>query len=476
MEHQERDALVEHYRSILEGVYGGRRWIISTGVLVAQARLCQTLHELGATQMLCVAGAMGAGSPPDAQLAPTQIVLNTQGHSMMDSIRTALDAMANLSPEHCAQIDAFDPQHTARVIGDFYDDGQPVGERAMFGAREASWSALEDKLIIDALWDECDIPRAPCAIAQSSPAALLAAHAELDEGLGTVWAGDNREGFHGGAEYVRWVRREQDQPEALRFFAERCDTVRVMPFLEGIPCSIHGFVFEDYVVALRPCEMLVFRKRHDNKLHYSSAATYWDPPAPARAQMRAMTKRVGEHLRQTLGYRGAFTVDGVMSARGFLPTELNPRYGAALGVLASGLPELPLTLLNLAVVEGVEASWRPEKLEELLLSVADEHRAGGPLVVSTTRLEQTHDFSMTWRGDHYEVNAQDVEDADVRGFIGPNSAGSFARLRFAPRTLALGGSLALQSVLALRALDAHFGLGIGELEPARDQAERSTTC
>jgi hypothetical protein len=65
----------------------------------------------------------------------------------------------------------------------------------------------------------------------------------LDLGRGTVWAGDARDGFNGGGEYVRWIRHEVsvDVDEAVTFFAARCDQVRVAPFVEGLPCGIHGW-------------------------------------------------------------------------------------------------------------------------------------------------------------------------------------------------------------------------------------------
>ena len=82
-----------------------------------------------------------------------------------------------------------------------------------------------------------------------------------------------------------------------------------MPFLEGIPCSIHGVVFHP-------------------------------------------DRRVGAGLRERVGYRGAFTVDGVLAAQGFLPTELNPRLGAGLSTMTRDLPGLPVGLLDRVLIEG----------------------------------------------------------------------------------------------------------------------------
>src|SRR5690606_41432700 len=59
-------------------------------------------------------------------------------------------------------------------------------------------------------------------------AALRRAVAAHDRGSGTVWAGDNRSGFHGAATCVRWIRSDADVAEAIAFFGARCDRVRVM--------------------------------------------------------------------------------------------------------------------------------------------------------------------------------------------------------------------------------------------------------
>ena len=45
-------------------------------------------------------------------------------------------------------------------------------------------------------------------------------------------------------------------------------------------------------------------------------------------------------LRDRIGYRGALGVDGVMTADGFRPTELNPRCSVGLSIQGQG-PETP---------------------------------------------------------------------------------------------------------------------------------------
>jgi hypothetical protein len=67
-----------------------------------------------------------------------------------------------------------------------------------------------------------------------------------------------------------------------------------MPFLEGVPCSIHGVVFPEGAATFRPVEMVTLRRPGSSRLRYAGAATFWDPPAADREVMRDLARRVGE--------------------------------------------------------------------------------------------------------------------------------------------------------------------------------------
>ena len=54
---------------------------------------------------------------------------------------------------------------------------------------------LEDKVVVDDLWDELGVARAPSEVVPADPAALPAATRRLDRGAGTAWAGDARQGL-----------------------------------------------------------------------------------------------------------------------------------------------------------------------------------------------------------------------------------------------------------------------------------------
>ena len=166
-----------------------------------------------------------------------------------------------------------------------------------------------------------------------------------------MWSGDARDGFNGGGDFVRWLRDDRDRAAAAAFFRPRCDRVRVLPFLEGVPCSIHGFVLPDGTAVLRPVEIVTLRDPAARTMTYAGLGSTWDPPAADREAMRGAARRVGAHLQREHGYRGAFGVDGVLTADGFRPTELNTRMSAG----ATALSEVDrrfFTFLQAALVAG----------------------------------------------------------------------------------------------------------------------------
>ncbi|MEZ4220955.1 MAG: hypothetical protein R3B13_08500 [Polyangiaceae bacterium] len=464
--------MTQYHQQLLRDVFAGRRWILAFDVLAGCNAHVNALRSLGAESCLCIAGTRGVGPMPDPEFAPNPLVLDVTAPNMMTAIHRSLDALASLSPEHVRAVQAFDPSETARVLGTFFDDGRPVAGRRKFGARPASWQALEDKTVIDALWQAAGIAHAPVHVVAAEANALREAAAAVDEGLGTAWAGDNKEGFNGGATFLRWVRNDAHAEEATAFFAQHCDRVRVMPFLEGIPCSIHGFVFRDDVIALRPCEMVVLRKPGDSQLQYARAATFWDPPAADREAMRNVARKVGAHLRATYDYRGAFTVDGVLTERGFLPTELNPRFGAALAVMAAKC-DLFLPLLNAAIIERDDLDFRPRELERELLQYADAHRAGGGMAPTDSAPADTQYLQFRLENGAFVVagTGSEAEGFDATARFGPGASGGLVFVELSSATTPVGPSAAPRVAAALMAASDHFQLGLGPYESARDVRE-----
>lgn len=457
---------LDHLLEKLGGVYGGRRWIVATEVLAGATGHVKWLDRLGAEAILCVAAAPGAGDKPDKKLAPDPIVFDVTGPDMMTSIRKSSQLLSHLPDEAIARINNFDPVGTAKVIGTIFDDGRPVAGRRKFGPRPRSWQALEDKTTVDMLWDSVRIPRVPSrVVAADDFDGIKQACVELDDGTGTVWAADSREGFHGGAAFTRHVRTADEMEDLHDEWEQIADQIRVMPFLEGTVCSIHGWVFPDYVAVFRPCEMLVFRKPNGS-FHYGRAASFWDPSDSDREQMRSVARRVGEYLQQSYRYRGAFTIDGVMTSDGFRPTELNPRFGAALGTMTSAL-DLDLVLLNLAVIDGEVTDWRPEEFEALVLESADVDRAGGTMAVVNTPIAKTMRDDLHYDRGKFRIAKKD-EKVHARVMRGPHSAGGIVFITFDPENTPRGRSVAKRALSALKFADKEYKLNLGKLEAPKD--------
>ncbi len=438
---------------------------MATDVLVNAARQAEHLLDLGAARVMAIGGSRGTGPLPEPGRMP-MVDLGVRGEDMMGGIRACEAAIDSLSAEVQAQVDAFDPEGEARVIRALFSNGGTVAGRHVFGGRPEAWAQLEDKMRVDALWDEVGVTRAPSEIVDVRGDAPVAAAARLDRGLGTVWVADNREGWHGGAQFLRWVRTPDDAAEAQTFLSVHADRVRVMPFLDGVPCSIHAIVFPEAVITFRPCEMLVFRVPGQSRLAYAACSTFWLPPEEDREAMRDVARRIGTHLRDTVGYRGCLTVDGVLTADGFRPTELNPRYGAALGSLAKSLPDLPLFLLHLAISEGEDLDYRPSELERLILEASLRAPYAVTHRIVPAEIDAPREAGLVRDAGGFRW-AEEGEEAAMKVLLGAAiSTGSFVRL--VAEGFALGPAFGPVAADAFAFLDREWNLGIGPLEAARD--------
>jgi hypothetical protein len=445
----------------------GRPVLVTGGPLAGLGRQVPDLEALTRQPPFLLGIGWGTGPLPPAG-TPRHVLETPAQADLMASVRSSLIVLRDLPRAARDAINAWDPQRRALVLaGPFYTPRELAG-RPVLDGRLPQWEALEDKSTVDRFWDECGVTRAPAEVVPASYEAACAAARCLDEGAGTVWSGDASRGFNGGAEYVRWVRTAAQARAAADFFAERCEQVRVMPFLEGLPCSIHGIVLADGVVVLRPVEMVTLRPRAGDvdRLRYGGVSTHWDPAVVDRETMRAVARTVGGALRERVGYRGGFSVDGVMTAAGFLPTELNPRFSGGLAAVAKGLPDFPLGLLQAVLVSGHDPGSEATDLEAALLSAADQHRwGGGAAMLSTVRRDETEIRHVVVSGTTVRCADED-ERPDGELMLGPSQTGAY--LRFEPRAdaIAVGSSLAPLVASAFALADRLWNTGIGPVDPA----------
>ena len=457
-----------YYSDLLRPIFEGRRVVVFGLVLAGATGVVKRLRGLGAHRCLVVAGGFGTGDSPSPEDAEC-FVLDLRTDDIVAEMHAWEGIAVRPPPSLLPALDRYDPDRRALVLAPPVSLGplpEKLAGRPFWGRRRASSLALEDKSRIDQFWDATGIRRAPSLIAPLNLDAVRGASERMDLGAGTVWAGDAREGIHGGAHMIRWVRTLGDVTNALEFFSSRCDRVRVMPFLEGIPCSIHGIVFADHVAAIRPVEMVTLRPQAQPRFLYSGAATYWDPPTADREEMQSIARIAGAAFRRIVG-PGTFTIDGVMTDEGFLPTEMNARFGAGLNVIASRLTELPLALLTQALQQGEALDYRPEALEVLLVEGADRDRGGGGWTVFRGRKETSQSYRLVEENGEYRLaGAGETASADL--LIGPSSVGGFLRFTPEPSGLPVGPSIAPRVVAAFALADREFGTGLGPLAPARD--------
>ena len=454
-------AVREEVTDRLADLWRGRPVVVAPVVLAGAARLVGWLRELGCP-VLVLATARGTGPlPTDCEVLD---LARPATVSLTEELRTHDRLLRRLPDDVRAAVDAFDPERNGVwSTTPFVTTDEPVEGRPVTGGRPAAWLALEDKLLADDLWDAVGVARAPYRhVEVADRDALAEATAELAGPLGAVWSGDAREGFNGGADFVRWVREDRDRAAAAAFFAPRCDRVRVAPFLEGVPCSIHGMVLPGATAVFRPVEIVVLRSARRGFVLAGVGST-WDPPAADREVMRDVARRVGEHLRRTHDYRGAFGVDGVLTADGFRPTELNTRLSAGLTVL-SEVDRRLFTFLQSALVAGVEPDLTAADLERLV-PVMDAERAGKVTALAEdVHAVEASSTPVAWNGERLTPAAH--ETGNVLS-VGPTPSGLFAKVD--PCAALVPGQRLAPLCAALHArLDEDHGTSFGPLEAAPD--------
>jgi hypothetical protein len=292
-----------------------------------------------------------------------------------------------------------------------------------------------------------------------------AASRRLASALGTVWVADNKEGWHGGGEFARWVRSADDEEDAAAWMARHADVVRVMPFLDGIPCSIHGFATRDGVAVFRPIEMLILRHVDRPGFFYAQGANYWEPPDRIVRQMRDAARSVGALLHERLGYVGGFGIDGVATLEGFRPTELNPRLSLGHFLQARLAAELPIGDMERLAIAGdleIESAW----LEQTVVEKAARDRRGGMMlpIVETIDADEAG-FAFT---DDGAVRTDDEEEAAGTLRVGPSTFGSVVIVSLKFERIPVGPSLAPRVPQIIALARALWGVSLPDVEPAPD--------
>lgn len=454
-------------------IFGASPWLVVTDVDQSAVAAAAMLRELGATDVLAVGISVGTGPIDDS--VPLISVGDEVVGTMMDGIRNGQTRADNMPAWVVEQVDEWDPHRAARVLVPFTFHAGLVAGRPTWGARPARWEALEDKLVAESIWAEAGVAHEPAVVVGlDDEAGLRRAHADVAGPLGSVWAGDASSGWHGGGSSIVWVADAVDVASARAELRRRHERVRVMPFLDGVPCSIHGMVVGDDVIAFRPCEMIVLRDPAARRFRYAAVGTYWDPSPEIRDEMRAAARRVGAVLRERAGFRGVFTVDGVVTDRGFRPTELNARFGGASAMLGRGHRHLPLFVTHCAVIAADLDDLDAAALEAWTNDGADATRAARSMFETSTVPavgEVTQRFGVAeTRADGTIVvepldAAADSEQVVATATWGPAATGGVVLVDYHDG-VPVGPPTALIAEQIARDLDRRWALGIGALEAA----------
>ena len=410
--------------------YEGRPVVIGPGILAARTEFIGWVREVGG-RVLALVTAHGAGPKP-AEGECVVVDLDPPRTANVTEELRALDHLARHLPSAAvAAIEAFDPEHRALWVGGPYvSTDEPILGRPVVSGRPAAFAALEDKMLADDLWDAAGVERAPYEIVPTDREALATATKRLAGPRGAVWSGDTKEGFNGGGDYVRWVSPggewAQDHAQALAFFLPRCDRVRVLPFLDGVPCSIHGLVLPDGTAVFRPVEISILRDEGARTFRYGGLSTFWDARPADRQAIREAARRVGEHLRTSYGYRGAFGIDGVLTADGFRPTELNTRASAGFTQVTQ-LDRKLFALLQDALVLGEDPGVRAAEVEALL-PLIDSEPSGRPVALVKDAVVGDITEALTWDGSRFEIAEPGVETGNVL-VMADTPSGLFAKVQ-----------------------------------------------
>lgn len=461
-----------YYRDLLRPIYKNRKLLHVGDVDVGMVGVARVLESLGAASPLLIAGNQGTSAtefPSDLNLITLGL---STGSNMVETTRTFERSLTDLPREIHERIQQWDPYCEANwvcsaTLGEF----SSLAGRKKYGKRLPEWTAVEDKTTIDSFWDSIGVQRAPSRIVKVSRHDILEIAADLDEGRGTVWAADNREGVHGGAIGIRWAKNNGEICGVVDELREFADQVRIAPFLEGVPMSIHGVVLPTSTAVFRPVELITLRYREQSKFLWGGCSTSYDPSDQDRVEMREVARKAGNALKENVNFRGPFSIDGVITEHGFRPTELNPRMSAGFGALTKGLPDLPFVPLCWAAMENENLDYKPDMLEQIIVQHADSERLLRGHVLTSRSIDETTQIKLVRHGMEFRELLED-EVADATLTCGPSPAGGIIFLDLNEETSTTGTLVAPEVVRALRFCDRRLGTDFGPLDCAKEMRSR----
>ncbi|EPH46680.1 hypothetical protein ABT390_02405 [Streptomyces aurantiacus] len=333
------EALHRHWR-------GRRVFLLANQFTHSAQLLIDEVEACGAT----LAGIISRTHRPQDVAAPVfsfaEHGIELAPHEFEDHLTQAPKVLRKWLDEH-------DAGRSCTVLGSIWTTMPRLCGRPVHGWRRHEWAAWEDKVRVEQLWADAAVPSPRHTIVPLDAPGLYTEAARLDGGRGVVLAMDSSRGIPGGGgRGLAWVRSRAELDAAVASFAGRADRVRIAEFVPGVPCSTQALALDTGIAVFDPAEEAMLRHPGTGRFYYAGTSTWWRPPAPERRTIEAYVRRTGELLVSLTGYRGIFTVDGLLTARGFLATEMNPRGAGGLG-FRPGRPDFPSYLFHRAAQESV---------------------------------------------------------------------------------------------------------------------------
>jgi hypothetical protein len=351
--------------------------------------------------------------------------------------------------------DRFDPGHQATLVLPDPLDPPAAGDRRRLGRRRAAWRLFENKTSVDGLWDAIGLPRAPAVICDP-PTDVGPLGSDVDAGSGVVCSCQGAGGTPtAGGDGIWWWRTGQPPPGIPGLGTSR---IRLMPLLEGPAIRLHGLVLDTTVVTFPPMEIVALPRPASGTFQCSGAVATLDPSP----ELAALTKRIGAGLRDNIGYLGGYSVDGILTASGFRPTDLNARLTSAIEAAPCDI-RVQLHLANLLAREGIDPPVATVESirDQTFAAIGESHTLYG----AARRLDPAapRQLSVRWSGTTLDVAMG--ERADGQLTVRPSMRGWLITATLAAGRLPTTGPLGPLAPAVFALSDRVLGTDFGDLKP-----------
>ncbi len=340
------------------------------------------------------------------------------------------------------QLREYDPGHRAMVIGPAWLKGKELLGRKVIGYRPDQWTEFEfDKIGVDRFFDSVGVPRANSLVVETKHFDFQDCWRRYDQGKGIVLVGEGK--FTGGSGLL-FVKNRNSVTVVHGWLRNKSiSKLKVVSNLSGPAFCSHGFVLNDSCVTTQPYESISLEKCVEGEIEWVGSSSALVVREDVCNRIHRFTEQVGSQLRQTLNYRGSFSLDGVLTPDGPKFTEINTRMGAS-GHMASMIWDpVPgfLQLLDIFIREYPEEDFKPSKLQKLINEIFSMKKFS--LVRHFSRTKNLRKQVYSFRYNHHELQLIPPKKKCSNIVVEPADQGSFVVYYFCGQELPETNSQAL---------------------------------